>query len=109
MARMRADGRALVSVVMPVYNSAEFLRASVSSALEQTWGDIELSCVDDGSTDESLAILEDLQRRDDRIKIVAFPFNRGVGPAHRERKRRIRRRYQLLRSAPPSSRPPRWH
>lgn len=49
-------GNALVSIVIPFFNSAEYLAAAVESALAQSWPSIELVLVDDGSTDESLAI-----------------------------------------------------
>lgn len=56
------------SVVIPVYNKAPHLRRSIDSVLSQTHGDFEIIAVDDGSTDGSLGILE--QIRDNRIKIL---------------------------------------
>ena len=46
-----------VSVIMPVYNCEVFLKDSVESILNQSLSDLELICVDDGSTDNSLEIL----------------------------------------------------
>ena len=62
---------AKISVVIPVYNAEEFLNDSLSSVLNQTFDDIELICVNDGSTDGSLEILEAYAAKDARIKIIS--------------------------------------
>ncbi len=59
-----------VSVIIPVYNSGEYLSKCLESILNQTLSDIEIICVDDGSTDDSLKILHMYQGLDKRIKIV---------------------------------------
>ncbi len=56
---------------MPVYNSEMFLRQSIESVLNQTLRDIELICVDDGSTDGSLKILNEYAMNDSRVKVVS--------------------------------------
>ena len=56
-----------VSIIVPVYNVAQYLRQFIDSILSQTYKDIELICVDDGSTDESVEILKSYG---DRIMIV---------------------------------------
>lgn len=66
-----------ISVLLPVYNGAEFLREAVASILSQTFGDFELLIVDDGSTDESLAIIRALAESDCRIRFDSRP-NRGL-------------------------------
>jgi glycosyltransferase involved in cell wall biosynthesis len=70
-----------ISIIVPVYNSAESLRAAVDSALAQTFGDIEVICVDDGSTDGSARILADMAAADPRIRIIPLPSNRGASAA----------------------------
>jgi glycosyltransferase involved in cell wall biosynthesis len=50
---------ALVSVVLPIYNGVNFIRESLNSVLAQTFHDYEIICVDDGSTDDSLAMLDE--------------------------------------------------
>lgn len=60
-----------VSVIIPVYNEEKYLRECLDSVCQQTLKDIEIICVDDGSTDSSLHILRDLQQKDNRIVIVA--------------------------------------
>lgn len=65
---------------MPVYNGAEFLHKSIGSVANQTLKDLELICVDDGSSDNSLEVLKDLSDEYDFIKIVTQE-NQGSGPA----------------------------
>lgn len=59
-----------VSVVAPVYNTAIFLRQCVTSVLAQTFSDYELILVDDGSTDESGSICDELATTDPRIRVI---------------------------------------
>ena len=51
------DNKLKVSVIMPIYNAAEFLREGLDSLLKQTLHEIEIICVNDGSKDQSLEIL----------------------------------------------------
>lgn len=69
-----------VSVIMPVFNSEKYLRYSVESVIEQTFTDWELICVDDGSSDLSLEILNGYAENDDRIKVISIE-NSGVSYA----------------------------
>jgi len=66
----------LLSVVMAVFNQQRFLPGSISSILTQSFKDFEFIIVDDGSTDESLRIIESY--RDPRIKIIRSETNRGL-------------------------------
>ena len=63
-----------VSVVIPVYNSAKFLSESIESVLSQTYQNIEIIAIDDGSTDQSVEILEQYS---DKIKFLTQP-NQGL-------------------------------
>ena len=69
-----------VSIIMPVYNDEEFLNESISSVLNQTLSNIELICVNDGSTDNSLNILNDFASKYEFIKIFSKE-NEGSGIA----------------------------
>lgn len=69
-----------VSIMMPVYNLDKYIERSVNSILNQTLKDIELICVNDGSTDNSLEILRDLEKKYDFIKVFSQE-NQGAGPA----------------------------
>jgi glycosyltransferase involved in cell wall biosynthesis len=62
---------------MPVYNAEKYLREAVESILNQTFGDFEFIIINDGSTDGSLAILEEYAARDERIRLVSRE-NRGL-------------------------------
>ena len=59
-----------VSVIMPVYNSAQFLPECLNCVINQTLRDIEIICIDDGSTDGSLQILEEYAQKDSRITVL---------------------------------------
>jgi hypothetical protein len=68
---------ATVTVVMPVYNGADFIAAAIDSALAQTYRDLEIVVVDDGSTDDTPAVLA---RFGSRIRVIRQP-NRGLAAA----------------------------
>lgn len=68
--RMKMNvGAPLVSVIMPVYNVEEFIEQGLDSLLNQTLKHIEIICVDDGSTDRSLEILNRYAAKDKRVKV----------------------------------------
>ena len=62
----------LVSILVPVYNVELYLRQCLDSLITQTLTDIEIICVNDGSTDGSLDILNDYASTDNRIKMADF-------------------------------------
>lgn len=69
-----------VSVIIPVYNVEPYLRECLDSVVNQTLKDIEIICVNDGSTDGSLAILEEYAEKDKRIKVFSQK-NKGQSAA----------------------------
>lgn len=69
-----------VSVIIPIYNVEEYLRACLDSVLNQTLGDIEIICIDDGSTDCSAKILAEYAKDDRRIRVIT-QSNIGAGAA----------------------------
>ncbi len=69
-----------VSIVIPVYNIEEYLQQCLDSITNQTLEDIEIICVNDGSTDSSLIILEEYAKKDERI-IIINQDNAGAGVA----------------------------
>ena len=69
-----------ISVIVPVYNSVRYMRQCLDSIVNQTFKDIEIICVNDGSTDSSLEILEEYASKDDRF-VVINQENGGAGKA----------------------------
>lgn len=67
----------VISVLMPVYNGSRYLTEAVESILTQSFRDFEFVIVDDGSTDDSLTILESYAAKDDRIRLISRP-NTGI-------------------------------
>lgn len=66
----KTSGKVAVSVIIPVYNAEKYIRQCLDSLLNQTCRNIEIICVDDGSTDKSPLIIEDYVARDPRFKLV---------------------------------------
>lgn len=70
--------RPAVSVVMGAYNHQSFVATAVSTVLDQTFGDLELIVVDDGSSDGTPDVVASI--KDSRIKLIRLPVNRAVHP-----------------------------
>lgn len=69
----------MISVIMPAYNAARFIESSAESVLAQTWRELELIIVNDGSTDDTAAVADAIARRDERVRV----FNiENSGPAN---------------------------
>lgn len=60
----------LISILIPIYNSEKYIEQCVNSIISQTYKNIEIICINDGSTDNTKEILENLQKKDKRIKII---------------------------------------
>lgn len=78
-----------ISIIMPLYNASKFLKESLNSVLSQTFNSYELICINDGSQDETLSVLEEYQKKDSRIIILqnkerlgaAYSRNKGIQQA----------------------------
>ena len=70
-----------VSIIIPVYNVAPYLKRSMDSVVNQTLKDIEIIVIDDCSTDNSLEILKEYASKDNRIKLIALEKNSGAAVA----------------------------
>lgn len=70
----------LISIIVPAYNVENYLERCLQSLINQTYKNIEIVCVNDGSTDNSLNILNDFQKKDSRIKIISQE-NQGLSEA----------------------------
>lgn len=69
-----------VSIIIPVYNAEKYIEDSINSVLCQTYSNIEIIVVNDGSTDKSQEICDKLMQKDDRIVLVN-KINEGAGKA----------------------------
>lgn len=77
---MTSSNSPLLSVIVPVYNTAPFLTRCLESLIQQTYRNLEIICVNDGSTDGSAAILDEYAAKDSRIKVI-HQENAGVSVA----------------------------
>lgn len=71
---------AKISVIIPIYNTEVYLRQCIDSVIQQTWKNLEIILVDDGSTDRCLQICEEYKKRDERI-VVIHKENGGLSSA----------------------------
>lgn len=72
----------LISIIVPVYNVEKYLPKCLNSIINQTYKNIEIILIDDGSTDKSSCICDEYRLKDDRIKVI-HQSNRGVSFARR--------------------------
>ena len=72
--------KVLVSIVVPVYNVEKYLERCIQSILEQSYTNLQIILVDDGSTDESGHIADSWNKKDKRI-LVIHQFNAGLSAA----------------------------
>lgn len=80
MDKLKDDFNYKVSVIVPVYNKEKYVEYCVKTIRSQSLSDIEIICVDDGSTDASASIIERLAKNDQRVKLLK-QNNQGAGPA----------------------------
>ena len=72
-----------VSIIIPLFNDEDFVATALQSCLAQTLVDIEIICVDDASTDATVEIVEEIRRRDARVRLIRQPENRSAFQARR--------------------------
>ena len=71
-----------VSVIVPVYNVEQYIKRCLKSILDQSWQDFEILCVDDCGQDQSISIIEQMQKEyPQKIKILYGEQNMGLGAA----------------------------
>jgi glycosyltransferase involved in cell wall biosynthesis len=78
---MAKKSKIAVSVIVPVYNVSTWLARCLGSITSQTLKSIEIICIDDKSTDNSLSILQKWEKHDKRIKVIALAKNSGASVA----------------------------
>lgn len=75
------QSKSLISIIIPVYNVGKYLEKALLSVINQTMTNIDIICVDDCSTDNSLEILQKFEKIDSRIKVLKHSKNLGVSCA----------------------------
>ncbi len=83
----------MVSIVMPVFNAAEFVTDAIQSVQKQSYENWELILIDDRSTDDSVVIIKQHQKSDARIQLIEFDKNLGAAAARNSGMGRSRGRY----------------
>lgn len=81
-----------VSVILPVYNTEQYIGQTLECMLNQTLQEIEVICVDDGSTDNSLEIMNEYAKKDSRVKVICQQ-NAGAGAARNNGMREAKGKY----------------
>ena len=89
----------LVSIIIPVYNGERFIEESIVSCLEQTYSNIEIIVVDDGSTDHSREKVEELIKLHQNIRLISYPENQGKVHAINEGVKAAQGRYIAIQAA----------
>ena len=84
-----------VSVIIPVYNVEKYLQRCLDSVFNQTFSDLEIICVNDGSPDNSLAILQENAKKDKRIKIIS-QSNQGLSQARNNAMKHVSGKYVVF-------------
>lgn len=84
-----------ISIIVPVYNTEPYLGQCLDSIINQTLEDIEIICVNDGSTDNSLSVLEEYASKDNRIRIINQE-NKGQGFARNNGLKNVNGEYVLF-------------
>jgi glycosyltransferase involved in cell wall biosynthesis len=97
-----SSGQPAVSVVIPAYNRADSLVDAVTSVIDQTFGDLEIIIVDDGSTDGTRSLVDSLT--DERIRYVRHDVNKGANAARNTGIKLARGRYVAFQDSDD-----RWH
>lgn len=82
-----------ISVIIPVYNLEEYLEEGMNSILNQSFKDIEVIAVDDGSSDNSFDILNSFANKDNRVSVINLPQNRGQSAARNEGLKKAKGKY----------------
>lgn len=78
---IRHDRLLRISLIVPVYNVEKYLEDCINSIINQTYSNMEIILVDDGSTDNSGKICDELKKIDSRIKVIHKPRNEGLNRA----------------------------
>ena len=67
---MERDSKIKVSIIIPVYNGERYLKKCLDSVINQTFRELEILCINDGSTDGTLDILTEYEKADSRVHVI---------------------------------------
>lgn len=84
-----------VSIIVPAYNVEKYLREALQSIIDQTYHDLQIICIDDGSTDESAAILHEIAVTDPRVEVYT-QANQGCSAARNLALQKVRGEYLMF-------------
>lgn len=84
-----------ISIVLIAYNVESYIDQCIQSIIQQTFKDFELICVDDGSTDHTLSVIESYKKKDSRISIIKQK-NRGAGAARNTGLKHVHGKYTIF-------------
>ena len=82
----------MISVIVPVYNEEKYLKQCVDSLLAQSYRDLEIIIIDDGSTDGSSEICDEYEKRDSRVRVF-HKENQGLAAAVKDGVKAARGKY----------------
>lgn len=83
----------MVSVIMPAYNSEQYIKEAITSVLNQTYKNLELLITDDHSSDSTRSIVSEYEKIDGRVKLFTFDKNKGAAEARNNSIRNSKGRY----------------
>lgn len=90
------DNYPKITVIIPSYNSGKFLNKAVESVVNQTYKNIEIIVINDGSTDNTEQIIQEWQQKDERVKYISHTKNKGLPAARNTAIRNSRGEYIAL-------------
>ena len=93
---VRDNNEVGISIIIPVFNTEQYLRQCIDSACRQTLKDLEIIIVNDASTDSSPAIIREYKSLDPRIVVIELQHNRGLGAARNVALKQARGRYIMF-------------
>ncbi len=85
-----------ISIIMPTYNSEEFIRATLDSVFTQSHQNFELIICDDGSTDKTIEVIKEYQKQYGKITLTHSPVNQGAAAARNQTLEHVDSRYVTL-------------
>jgi len=77
----QTENSSLVSIIIPVYNTGQFIQETLRSVMEQSYTEWECLCIDDCSTDDSISYISEFTQKDGRIRLLKMQKNGGAAAA----------------------------